>query len=85
MLLNHNSIFQDVLNFSFVISTPPDMQYGSLNLDGTWTGIVNELIHKNAEIGMLGVESNWNSFDSIRKFVIRLIRRAKIFKKFNEN
>ena len=28
------------------------MQYGSLNLDGTWTGIVNELIHKNADIGM---------------------------------
>ena len=49
---NNSSIFQDVLNFSYVISTPPDMQYGSLNLDGTWTGIVNELIYKNADIGM---------------------------------
>ena len=29
------------------------MQYGSLNLDGTWTGIVDELIHKNADIGIL--------------------------------
>ena len=43
--------FQSILNLTYALSTPPDMQFGSLNSDGTWTGMINELIHKRADIG----------------------------------
>ena len=58
-------IFQDILNLTYELSTPPDMQFGSLNPDGTWTGMINELIHKRADIGT--VDHYWNQ-DCLNNF-----------------
>ena len=30
---------------------PPDGAYGALKANGSWSGMVNELIQKNADIG----------------------------------
>ena len=39
------------MNITYHLSTPPDMQFGSMNSDGSWTGMVNELIQNRADIG----------------------------------
>ena len=43
---------QDIMNFTYTLRKPPDGQWGSLTKNGTWTGMVNELLHKKADIGM---------------------------------
>ena len=39
------------MNFTFVASKPPDMTFGALKPDGNWTGMIGELLNKNADIG----------------------------------
>ena len=41
---------QGVLNFTFILTRPPDGQWGSLQSDGTWTGMVRELQEGRADI-----------------------------------
>ena len=41
---------QGVLNFTFVLTKPPDGQWGALQSDGTWTGMVRELQEGRADI-----------------------------------
>ena len=42
---------QYVLNFTFAITKPPDEQWGAIQSDGTWTGMVRELEQRKADIG----------------------------------
>ena len=39
------------MNFTFAASKPPDMAFGSLNPDGSWTGMIGELMNQNTDIG----------------------------------
>ena len=47
----HNSL-EKTMNFTTKILPSPDRQWGSLNEDGTWNGIVNELIQNRTQIGL---------------------------------
>ena len=42
---------QYILNFTFVLSKPPDGQWGALQSDGTWTGMIRELQDERTDIG----------------------------------
>ena len=34
---------QEIMNFTFTLTQPPDMQWGTLQPDGSWSGMVNLL------------------------------------------
>ena len=42
---------QDILNFTYVLKRPPDGQWGSLQSDGTWSGMIRELQEERIDIG----------------------------------
>ena len=42
---------QYILNFTFVLTQPPDGQWGALQSDGTWTGMIRELQDERTDIG----------------------------------
>ena len=42
---------QYLLNFTFVVTKPPDGQWGAIQSDGTWSGMVRELQEDRADIG----------------------------------
>ena len=42
---------QYVLNFTYVVTTPSERQWGALQSDGTWSGMVRELQEDRADIG----------------------------------
>ena len=44
---------QRILNFTCTVRRSPDGKYGALNADGSWSGMVNELIQKRADIGKI--------------------------------
>ena len=48
--------FQSIMNFTFEVRKPPDGNYGALKPDGTWTGMIGELIIQNAYIGIMGLK-----------------------------
>ena len=39
------------MNFTYELRNSPDYQYGALQPDGTWNGMVKELQVQNADIG----------------------------------
>ena len=41
------------MNFTFVVSKPPDLTFGALKPDGSWTGMIGELINQNADMGIV--------------------------------
>jgi hypothetical protein len=43
------------MNFTFEVRKPPDGNYGALKPDGTWNGMIGELIIHNADIGIMGL------------------------------
>ena len=43
--------FQEILNFTYTLRKPPDGNWGSIKSDGSWSGMVNELIQKRADMG----------------------------------
>ena len=45
------TFFQKTLNFTFTVRLPQDGTYGARKADGSWSGLVNELIQKRADIG----------------------------------
>ena len=51
-MLSYIFAFKDVLNFSFTLKQPPDEQWGSKQADGSWTGMINLLQTKEADIGL---------------------------------
>ncbi|XP_019614571.1 PREDICTED: glutamate receptor-like [Branchiostoma belcheri] len=42
----------DLIRFDFVIKEPADMKYGSLREDGTWTGMVGELVRGETDMAL---------------------------------
>ena len=42
---------QYVMNFTFYLSKPPDGQWGAIQPDGSWSGMVNELQKQRADMG----------------------------------
>ena len=40
------------MNFTFVVGKPPDLTFGALRPDGSWTGMIGELINQNADMGI---------------------------------
>ena len=44
-------IFQNSLNFSFSIQKPPDLNWGTVQEDGSWNGMIKELLLEKADIG----------------------------------
>ena len=59
-ILIHNSwfFFQSVLNFTFTLKKPPDGNWGALQSDGTWNGMVKLLQDQKADIGRVFCFSN---------------------------
>ena len=57
-ILLDRGIFVDVfkelsrmLNFSYTTSVPPDGEWGALRDDGTWSGMVGQLLTKSVDLG----------------------------------
>ena len=44
---------QEILNFTYTLNTPPDNQWGSLQSNGQWNGMINELMQKKIDIGKM--------------------------------
>ncbi|XP_078656020.1 glutamate receptor-like [Branchiostoma floridae x Branchiostoma belcheri] len=42
----------DLIGFDFIIKKPADMKYGSLREDGTWTGMVGELVRREIDMAL---------------------------------
>ena len=53
---------QDVLNFTFVVTKPPDGQWGAIQSDGTWSGMVRELQEDRADIGNISTKYSSSIF-----------------------
>ena len=43
---------QEIMNFTYTVIEPPDGQYGALEPDGTWNGIVKLLANQDIDIGV---------------------------------
>ena len=39
------------MNFTYVVSKPPDGPFGALEPDGNWTGMIGELVNQKVDIG----------------------------------
>ena len=39
------------MNFTYVLKKPPDGQWGVKKPDGSWTGMIGELLLENADVG----------------------------------
>ena len=50
-------LFQKILNFTYDLTKPPDGQWGSIQSDMSWTGIVGMLTRGDIDIGKLKVEN----------------------------
>ena len=42
---------QDILNFTYTLKKPSDGQYGAINSDGLWTGMIGEVQAEKADMG----------------------------------
>ena len=42
---------QDILNFTYHLSKPADGQWGAIQPDGSWSGMVKSLQNKSADMG----------------------------------
>ena len=56
---------QDVLNFTYYLSKPPDGQWGAIQPDGSWSGMVNELQQERADMGNVEQNSVFKKFSII--------------------
>ena len=48
-------IFEEMsklLNFSYTVTSPNDSQWGAMNSDGTWSGMVGQLVTKEVDFGI---------------------------------
>ena len=43
---------QELMNFTYTAIEPPDGQYGALEPDGTWNGIVKLLANQDIDVGV---------------------------------
>ena len=43
----------NLLNFSIVVTSPPDNQHGVMKSDGTWSGMIGQLVEEEVDVGTL--------------------------------
>ena len=48
------------MNFTYKLRRPLDGQWGSLKDNGQWTGMIKELLLKEADIGMSNTFHTWH-------------------------
>ena len=48
----YSSFLQDILNFTYTLKKPSDGQYGAINSDGSWTGMIGEIQAEKADMGI---------------------------------
>ena len=48
----HWNIFQQILNFTYDLTKPPDEQWGSIQPDNSWSGTVGMLIAEEIDMGI---------------------------------
>ena len=41
----------NLLNFSYAVTSPSDKQWGGIKSDGTWSGMIGQLVTKEVDIG----------------------------------
>ena len=41
----------NLLNFTFTVTSPLDKQYGGKKSDGTWSGMIGQLVEEEVDIG----------------------------------
>ena len=41
----------NLLNFSYTVTSPSDKQWGGIKSDGTWSGMIGQLVTKEVDIG----------------------------------
>ena len=46
-----------LLNCSYSVILPPDNKFGALKDDGTWSGMVGQLVNKSVDFGMFLVDN----------------------------
>ena len=46
-------IFQQILNYTYDLTKPPDGQWGAIQPDGSWSGLVGMLIRQEIDMGKL--------------------------------
>ena len=44
--------FQQILNFTYDLTKPPDGQWGSIQPDNSWSGLVGMLMAEEIDMGM---------------------------------
>ena len=49
------------MNFTYKLRRPLDGQWGSLKDNGQWTGMIKELLLKEADIGMSNIFYTWHN------------------------
>ena len=59
-------IFQQILNFTYDLTKPPDGQWGSIQPDNSWSGLVGMLMAEEIDMGrysdnfiILKTKGNW--------------------------
>ena len=43
----------NLLNFSITVTSPPDNQHGVMKSDGTWSGMIGQLVEEEVDVGTL--------------------------------
>ena len=79
-----NFCSQDVLNFTFILTKPEDGQWGALQPDGSWTGMVKLLQDHDLDIAVTDFtgESNLKIFSLVlheRSLFFLDLRYVEIF------
>ena len=46
----------NLLNFSYSVTSPSDKQWGGIKSDGTWSGMIGQLVTKEVDIGNIFFE-----------------------------
>ena len=41
----------NLLNFTFTVTSPLDKQYGGKKSDGTWSGMIGQLVEEEVDVG----------------------------------
>ena len=52
--------YEDIMNFTYTTTKPKDGSFGSLQEDGSWTGMVGNLKNHEVDIGMIPYSRLYN-------------------------
>ena len=59
------------MNFTYVLKKPPDGQWGVKKPDGSWSGMIGELLLENADVGNTFMNPYFTNqiFDFLHQYV----------------